>query len=130
MVYYPSGKYGPYQGAPLVDRENGLYSLYRFHIKDPIYFQKDLKVTVQQIGCGSQTKVREHFGENTKYHQAAGVDEGSDICYFERSDDYCSVAYWYQSLPTNPFPRLPNREERIKDLLYEVEKDTPKRNDL
>lgn len=106
----------PFQGAPLVDREKGVYSIYRFHVRDPIYFQRDLRVTVQQIGCGSEAKVREHFGDNTSYYKAAGAPGDSDVCYFERSDDYCSVAYWYQTLPTVPFPVLPNREERSKDL--------------
>lgn len=120
----------PYQGAPLLDREKGLYSLYRFHVKDPIYFQSDLKVTIQQIGCGSEKKAKEYFRDNSRYFEAAGAPEGSDICYFERSDDYCSTAYWYQTLPTNAFPTLPDREERSKDLMIELEKDDPKRNDI
>jgi hypothetical protein len=111
----------PYQGAPLVDRENGLYSLYRFHIKDPIYFQSSLKLTVQQIGCGSKAKALEHFGLSSSYYPAAGTED-PDVCYYERSDDYCSTAYWYQTLPTNPFPSIPNREERSKNLLVEKEK--------
>ncbi len=106
----------PYQGAPLVDREHGLYSLYRFHAKDPIYFQQSLRVTVQQIGCGSRQKARAHYGSDLVVHPAVGVPPESDICYFERSDDYASVAYWYQELPTRPFPVLPDREKRIQNL--------------
>ncbi|MCQ2511241.1 MAG: DUF2961 domain-containing protein [Lachnospiraceae bacterium] len=62
-------------------------AFYRFHIPDPIFFEEDLKVTVQQIG----------------------------VCHsglFERQDDYCSVAYWYQKEPHQEFPALPAREER------------------
>ncbi len=60
---------------------------YRWHILDPICFDKNLKVTIQQIG----------------------------VCYgglFERQDDVSSVAYWYQSEPHNMFPVLPEKKER------------------
>ncbi|MBM7565490.1 glycoside hydrolase family 172 protein [Paenibacillus sacheonensis] len=106
----------PYQGAPLVDGGNGLYSLYRFHVRDPIYFQERLKVTIQQIGYGSGSKAREHYGDALVRYRAFGNDEAADDCYFERSDDYCAVAYWYQSLPSLPFDRFPTREERSRDL--------------
>ena len=60
---------------------------YRFHIPDPIYFEQDLKVTLQQIGVG-------HGG------------------LFERQDDVTTVAYWYQEAPHAPFPPLPGAAER------------------
>lgn len=44
---------------------------YRWHVMDPVFFDEELKVTVQQIGVG-------HKG------------------LFERQDDLSSVAYWYQ----------------------------------
>ena len=47
---------------------------------------------------------------------AAGCPEDSHLCLFERSDDYCSVAYWYQELPTNPFPELPDRKRRMEGI--------------
>ena len=61
--------------------------LYRWHIPDPIRFEKALKVTIQQIG-------RNQFG------------------MFEREDDYASVAYWYQNEPHTVFPKLPTMAER------------------
>ena len=33
-----------------------------------------------------------------------------------RSDDYCSTAYWYQTLPSPAFPELPDRAARSADL--------------
>lgn len=60
---------------------------YRFHIPDPIFFEKNLRVTVQQLGVSWK-----------------GL--------FERQDDLCSVAYWYQSLPHQKFPALPVKEDR------------------
>ncbi len=60
---------------------------YRWHILDPIYFEEDLKVTVQQIGVCSK-----------------GL--------FERQDDLASVAYWYQSEPHNAFESLMEKKAR------------------
>jgi len=60
---------------------------YRWHITDPILFDEDLKVTIQQIGTC-------HKGN------------------FERQDDVATVAYWYQAEPHNPFPELKRKEER------------------
>jgi hypothetical protein len=60
---------------------------YRWHIPDPVYFHKDLKVTLQQIG----------------------VSYGG---LFERQDDLSSVAYWYQTHPHVPFPELPSKKDR------------------
>ena len=60
---------------------------YRWHIQDPICFEEDLKVTIQQIGVGYR-----------------GL--------FERQDDVASVAYWYQAEPHNPFPPMLKKEDR------------------
>ena len=54
---------------------------YRWHIQDPICFDEDLRVTIQQIGVGYR-----------------GL--------FERQDDVASVAYWYQTHPHAPFAPL------------------------
>ena len=60
---------------------------YRWHIQDPIYFDEDLRVTIQQIGVG-------HGG------------------LFERQDDVASVAYWYQTEPHSRFTKLADKEFR------------------
>ena len=106
----------PFQGAPLVDGEAGLYSLYRFHGADPIYFQKELRVTTQQIGYGLREKAKEFYGENFKEMKAAGAEPDSPSCYFERHDDYCSVAYWHQTPLAEKFAPLPDRAARTADL--------------
>lgn len=58
------------------------WSLYRWHLQDPICFDQDLKVTIQSLGWWS----------NGKYRLL--------------DDDIASVAYWYQTEPHNPFPAL------------------------
>ena len=60
---------------------------YRWHIQDPIYFDEDLRVTIQQIGVG-------HGG------------------LFERQDDVASVAYWYQTEPHSRYTKLADKEFR------------------
>ena len=60
--------------------------MYRFHITDPVRFEKDLKVTIQALGWR---------------------DKGR---YLPLQDDIASVAFWYQTLPTTPFPKLPEKD--------------------
>ena len=85
----------PYAGLPQVIRPDGTYQsqqrfgLYRWHIMDPIRFETDLKVTLQAIGWRTEKDKRR---------------------YLPLQDDIASVAYWYQTLPTAPFPALPDRE--------------------
>ena len=64
------------------------WSLYRWHIMDPISFQKDLRVTIQTLG----------WWPNGRYQPL--------------SDDVASVAYWYQTEPHASFPRFPPLPER------------------
>jgi hypothetical protein len=83
----------PFLGMFQVLRPDGLYrsqqrfAMYRWHIPDPIRFEQDLKVTIQALG-----------------HRA------SDQRYLPLQDDIASVAYWYQTLPTAPFPKLPDKD--------------------
>jgi hypothetical protein len=88
----------PYTGLPQVIRPDGLYrsqqrfGLYRWHIPDPVRFEQDLRVTIQALG----------------WRQRLGWTQGGP--YLPLQDDIASVAYWYQTLPTAPFPALPDRE--------------------
>ena len=82
----------PYAGMPQVIRPDGEYSantrfgLYRWHIMDPIRFEKDLKVTIQALGWRSGGR------------------------YLPLQDDIASVAYWYQTEPHAAFPKLPDKD--------------------
>lgn len=83
----------PYTGLHQVIRPDGVYQsqqrfgMYRWHITDPIRFEQDLRVTIQALGWRS-------YGR-----------------YLPLQDDMASVAYWYQTLPTAPFPPLPARDQ-------------------
>ena len=76
--------YGLY-GAPVKGSElaGSRTSVYRFHMDSPIPFTKSLRATI------------EHGHAN------------------HRSDNFYSVAYWYQTEPHAAFPPLPRLEERI-----------------
>lgn len=83
----------PYSGLPLVIRPDGLYqsqqrfSLYRWHIADPVRFERELKVTIQALGWRSGGR------------------------YLPLQDDIASVAYWYQQEPHGSFPALPGKDQ-------------------
>jgi hypothetical protein len=81
-----------YAGTPLQASDGGelpnLWSLYRWHIQDPISFREDLKVTIQSLG----------WWNNGKYRLL--------------DDDIASVAYWYQAEPHAAFPALPPLAQR------------------
>ncbi len=82
----------PYTGMPQVIRPDGIYSantrfgLYRWHIMDPIRFDKDLKITIQALGWRSGGR------------------------YLPLQDDIASVAFWYQTEPHAPFSKLPSKD--------------------
>lgn len=82
----------PYAGLNQVIRPDGVYrsqqrfGMYRWHITDPIRFQQDLRVTIQALGWRSGHR------------------------YLPLQDDIASVAFWYQTLPTAPFPSLPDKD--------------------
>ena len=47
-----------FQGSLISDDKKGEYCFYRYHVPDPIYFQSQCKVTIQQIGNSSVEKIR------------------------------------------------------------------------
>ena len=83
----------PYSGLSQVIRPDGTYKsqqrfgLYRWHITDPVRFEKDLKVTIQDLGW-------RHGGR-----------------YLPQQSDIASTVFWYQSEPHNKFPKMPAWEK-------------------
>ncbi len=79
----------PYCGLAQVVLPDGLYhsqqrfGMYRWHVPDPIRFRERLRVTIQALGWRSGGR------------------------YLPLQDDIASVAYWYQTLPSQPLPPLP-----------------------
>lgn len=83
----------PYAGMHQVIRPDGLYravtafGLYRWHILDPVRFEKDLKVTIQDLGW-------RHDGR-----------------YNNQKSDISSTTFWYQAEPHAKFPALPSKDD-------------------
>jgi hypothetical protein len=83
----------PYSGLSQVIKPDGHYEsqqrfgMYRWHITDPVRFEQNLKVTIQDLGWRSDGR------------------------YLPLQDDISSVAYWYQTEPHAAFPKLPSKDE-------------------
>jgi hypothetical protein len=78
----------PLFGAHIVgeERAGAHTSVYRFHLDSPVTFTKSFKATIEH-GHGNH-----------------------------RSDNFFSVAYWYQFEPHAPFPALPSAADRLPRL--------------
>ena len=82
-----------YSGLQQVIKGDGHYEIgqrfgmYRWHITDPIRFEKDLRVTIQALG----------------WRDAGG--------YLPLQDDIASTVFWYQTEPHTTFPKLPAKEQ-------------------
>lgn len=83
----------PYAGLHQVIRPDGLYKsqqrfgLYRWHVMDPVRFEKELKITIQDLGWRSGGR------------------------YLPQQSDISCVVFWYQREPHAPFPKLQAKDE-------------------
>jgi hypothetical protein len=108
-----------YQGSPIADEKNLRWCFYRYHIPDPIYFYKDIRVTVQQIGYLAPHS-RPPIVENKRRLYRAGPGrvemDTSKEGKFERDDDWSSCTYFYLNAPENKLPPLDPVAKRIEGL--------------
>lgn len=83
----------PYSGLHQVIRPDGVYrsqqrfGMYRWHILDPVRFERDLKVTIQDLGWRNDGR------------------------YLDQQSDISSVVFWYQTEPHAGFPALPAADD-------------------
>lgn len=83
----------PYSGLHQVIRPDGTYrsqqrfGLYRWHIMDPVRFERDLRITIQDLGWRQGGR------------------------YLKQQSDIASVCYWYQTEPHARFPKLPGWQQ-------------------
>jgi hypothetical protein len=108
-----------YQGSPKVDKDAGIWTFYRLHIPDAVYFHSACKVTLQCMGGDMKPKILDLMGKGATL-QPVSVDSedgfiplldlpepvtsdcpewrhGWTNCY--RQDHYASVAYVYLDRP-------------------------------
>ncbi len=146
---FGQGRYANrYSGSLVSDSENDLYAFYRYHVVDPVYFHRECRVTIQQMGNSSVKKFREMQKRGAELKLVALLDaKGGDIlrlkgprpeylrvldmpeppsiddkdgAYFYRSDDVSATAWFYLDRPESNLPDLPPVEIRMKDMENKV----------
>ncbi len=97
----------PYFGVPYFDQwgiVGGHTSAYRWHVTDPLVFNKGIKVTFEHFGWMSPD-------ENPQFKTHS---------WNEREDDYSSVAFWYQKGEPTFQARAPHGRERTLPNLDQI----------
>ena len=76
----------PYSGCTCIgpEKEGSRHACYRFHLADPIMFQREFKMTIQALGWRSERR------------------------FLPLQDDLSCVAYYYQTEAHAPLPQLPD----------------------
>lgn len=111
------------QGCLVADKEKGIYTFYRFHESDPVYFYQDLTVRIQNLGghdAAGLLKILESdrpaeivssenapdFNSLYKTGFQLTADSQPGWYNFYRSDDFSSTAYFYLDKPCSDLPGL------------------------
>lgn len=124
-----------FQGCLIVDTSAGKYSIYRWHIPDQIFFHKNLRVTLQQMGGGNYNLVKELNAMKVKMRIVSSsykkdfyrlVEKPINInnpgfpkgwVNFYRVDDYAHTAYFYLNKTSTSLPPLPDLKKRLFNYL-------------
>ncbi len=77
-----------YNGCNL-DQESFI-SMYRWHLPDPIYWQRECRITIQQIAWKNGLA--------------------------ETEDDWSTATFWYEPVPSEPLPPMPGVEKRTANV--------------
>lgn len=117
-----------YQGFTVADDEKMQLCFYRFHIPDPIYFERNIKVTIQQIGSWNRDLIEYFIKNNIPVYRAGRMAEPSmkpvdfinekvpDFDLFERSDYWTSCCYYYLDKPENDLSAITDVVERARSI--------------
>ncbi|MEN8137074.1 MAG: glycoside hydrolase family 172 protein [Bacteroidota bacterium] len=131
-----------YQGCLIGEPEEGRWSFYRYHIKDPIYFYSDFKATIQALGGFPPDRVQSFIDKGAelkivsvqkdleaankfasmldnpelKLADITDKDLRAGWANFYRRDDYSATAYFYLDKPESNLPVLAEVEKRTENL--------------
>jgi hypothetical protein len=102
--------HNPYSGCVFMSKgEEDLgarYTLYRWHVQDPLRFNKSFRFEIEHTGWISEDE----------------TESGKVDGHVEREDDIATVAFWYQTGKPKRFTELPSCEERkMPDLETVIE---------
>jgi hypothetical protein len=140
---YPGSGYGlgkfnhRYQGCLVADGKKGEYGFYRYHVPDPVFFHKNCKVTLQQIGGGTTRQVIELMDKGAPLKLVSFVPDDTKqpflkflempvipdiktlpagwVSYY-RSDDLSAVAFFYLDSPEDGLPKIAGVDLRTKGV--------------
>jgi hypothetical protein len=133
-----------YVGSLISNNEHDIYAFYRYHLEDYVYFNKDCKVTIQQMGNSTKPdilRMKENGadlqpvwfldtrGEKTVHGLL--LEEGNEDMFdaddfpitstnYYRRDDVCATAYFYLNKPESNLPELAPLSLRLKNLEEKV----------
>jgi hypothetical protein len=124
-----------YQGCPVADEKQRQWCFYRYHIPDPVYFQSQCSVTLQQIGGEMTEFVRELVQRKVrmqlisvagdKFVKLLEMNPVPDIrdpnfprgwTNYYREDDVSATAYFYLDKPANELEKIQGVGERTTGL--------------
>ncbi len=133
------------QGSTISNKAFDLYTFYRFHTYDPVYFHNDCRITIQQIGNSTKQGIIDMIEKGAEiipvwsYVEKDGYDAAKRYLdmgnppsvysenfpdgvstNFYRNDDVSSTAYFYLDKPSSSLPKLPSVEMRTKRLKEKV----------
>jgi hypothetical protein len=77
-----------YNGCSL--NESSFVSMYRWHLPDPIFWQKECRITIQQIAWKNGLA--------------------------ETQDDWSCATFWYEPVPSAPLPEMPDVTMRTVNI--------------
>lgn len=128
-----------HHGCHISDHPAGQWSMYRYHIHDPIYFEGTFRAAVQTIGGVDKKKVISLLEAGAPLRPVTIDPYGDDAgrlellldrtvavplsdpslpdgwCNFHRQDDWSATAYFYLASPENGLPPLAPVAARIAD---------------
>jgi hypothetical protein len=113
----------PYHGCTVADHKKFHYCFYRLHIPDPVWFQNDIRVTIQQLGYTNIHTLQQlnTSGLELRHGDSAVnipdlIKEKEDGSLFERQDDWSSCTWFYLDTPENVLPELAPVSDRVAGL--------------
>lgn len=126
-----------YHGSLVADADTREYGFYRYHIPEPIYFDKELRVTIQQMGGASKREVAGMLDKGLPIKPVSLDYDGEFVRLFEldpvpdireheapdnawtnhyREDDVSAIAFFYLDRPANNLSALAPVDERAEAL--------------
>ena len=132
-----------FQGAPVANWDGeGRWTFYRFHVPDPVWFHRDIEVSLQQIGGARKNKILELQGKGVPMIPVT-IDPGSRNNFqqlltngktlsdpslpdghtnYYRSDDVAAVAYFYLDRPDGVLPAIAAAADRMAAIRHPPKK--------